>query len=90
VKDRRSLTGADVDTSAMALHHLPFTGHANHALSGEPTCFSPSLSSPLLAHTHAKQWHCPSEQRSKDDEIPRGYVEEEQSTSPGRLKDGIN
>lgn len=32
VKDRHSLTGADADTSAMALHHLPFTGHANHAL----------------------------------------------------------
>lgn len=31
VKDRRSLTGADADTSAMALHHLPFSGHANHA-----------------------------------------------------------
>lgn len=32
VKDRRSLTGADADTSAMTLHHLPFTGHANYAL----------------------------------------------------------
>lgn len=31
VKDRHSLTGADADTSAMALHHLPFTGQANHA-----------------------------------------------------------
>lgn len=65
VKDRRSLTGADADTSATALHHLPFTGHANHALRRKPArCFpsSPSLSPtlPLSSHTHAEQQHDPS------------------------------
>lgn len=49
VKDRRSLTGADADTSATALHHLPFTGRANHGSLREgalppslPSCFTPS------------------------------------------------
>lgn len=53
VKDRRSLTGADADTSATALHHLPFTGRANHGSLREgarspslpfslPPCFTPS------------------------------------------------
>lgn len=54
VKDRRSLTGADADTSAMALHHLPFTRHANHALRRESArCFPTSLSFsfPLSSHT---------------------------------------
>lgn len=62
VKDRRSLTGADADTSATALHHLPFTGRANHGSLGElarslahsaaPSllpCFPPSRPA---CHTH--------------------------------------
>lgn len=52
VKDRRSLTGADADTSAVALHHLPFTGHANHALRRESACSFPLFPSlPLPSHT---------------------------------------
>lgn len=60
VKDRRSLTGADADTSATALHHLPFTGRANHGSLRERACSlhsslpsPPSL--PLASHPHAEQ-----------------------------------
>lgn len=57
VKDRRSLTGADADTSASALHHLPFTGRANHgSLRERARSLHSSLPSlPLASHTHAKQ-----------------------------------
>lgn len=62
VKDKSSLTGADADTSATALHHLPFTGRAGHGSlrdgarslpphfppSSFPSCTFPSL----WQHTH--------------------------------------
>lgn len=57
VKDRSSLTGADVDTSATALHHLPFSGHANHALWGEPVCSFPLLPAVRHRHSHVKHQH---------------------------------
>lgn len=74
VKDRHSLTGADADTSAMALHHLPFTGHANHALQRGSACslhspLSPSL--PLSSHTHAEQQHFPSSVWTEKGGAPR-------------------
>lgn len=61
VKDRRSLTGADADTSATALHHLPFTGRANHgslrerarSLHSSLPPLPPSL--PLASHPRAEQ-----------------------------------
>lgn len=65
VKDRRSLTGADADTSATALHHLPFTGRAGHGSLRQgaslpphlppalPPCFPPS--GITHTHTHAEQ-----------------------------------
>lgn len=57
VKDRRSLTGADADTSATALHHLPFTGRAIHGSLGERarSLHSSLPSLPLASHTHAEQ-----------------------------------
>lgn len=60
VKDRRSLTGADADTSATALHHLPFTGRADHrSLRGGARSLHapPPLPPSLWHHTHADQDH---------------------------------
>lgn len=54
VKDRRSLTGADTDTSATALHHLPFTGRADHGSLRKGAC---SLLSTLPPFTVSFLWH---------------------------------
>lgn len=72
MKDRRSLTGADVDTSAVALHHLPFTGHANRVVSVSLTLSSSGAAGTRMLNTAVTPhvW----ERKREGLEISRGYT----------------